>query len=285
MTRISKHLRPLGLYLAALLVAAFILAPFAWLVISSVATGSDLLAKPLRWWPEHASFSRYIAILTTGDLRSPAYTFRQALWNSVRVALGTTLLSVGAGVPAGYALARSRFRGRRPLTLFFLSTYMLPPVALIVALYVILSKLGLRDTVSGLVLVYSSFITPFVVWIMRGYFVTIPTEIEEAARIDGCSRFQTFYRIGLPLALPGLATTVIFSVLLAWDEFFYALILTSSLKAKTIPVAIAEFSGQHMVDYGMIAAGGVLAALPPVLIALFLQKYIVQGLAAGAVKG
>ena len=285
MTTASKHLRPLGLYLAALLVAVFVLAPFIWLIISSVASGTDLLAKPLHWWPQHASLSRYVTILTTADLHSPAYTFRQALWNSARVSLGATALSLGVGVPAGYALARSSWKGRRALTLFFLSTYMLPPIALIVALYVILGKLGLRDSAGGLVLVYSSFITPFVVWIMRGYFVTIPEEIEEAARIDGCTRFETFYRMALPLSLPGLVTTVIFAVLLAWDEFFYALILTSSLKSKTIPVAIAEFSGQHMVDYGMIAAGGVLAALPPVLLALVLQKYIVKGLAAGAVKG
>lgn len=280
-----RTLRRLGLYIGAVAVALFVLAPFVWLIISSVASGADLLEKPLRWWPQHAGFSRYTLILTTADLGSPAYTFRQALWNSTRLAFFTTLLCVGTGVPAGYALARSRFRFRRALTLFFLSTYMLPPVALIVALYVILSRIGQRDSILGLTLVYSSFITPFVVWIMRGYFATIPGDIEEAARIDGCSRLGTFWRIGLPLATPGLVTTIIFAVLLAWDEFFYALILTSSLNAKTIPVAIAEFSGQHMVDYGMIAAGGVLAALPPVIIALVLQKYIVQGLAAGAVKG
>lgn len=285
MTKRAGLLRQMLLYLSALLVAALVLAPFVWLIISSIASGQDLLAKPLRWWPEHANFSRYLTILTTTDPRSPAYTFRQALWNSTRAALGTALLSAGVGVPAGYALARSRFKGRRALTLFFLSTYMLPPISLIVALYMILGQLGLRDSVVGLILVYSSFITPFVVWIMRGYFTTIPNEIEEAARIDGCSRFGTFYRVALPLSLPGLVTTILFAVLLAWDEFFYALILTSSLKAKTIPVAIAEFSGQHMVDYGMIAAGGVLAALPPVLIALLLQRYIVQGLSAGAVKG
>jgi multiple sugar transport system permease protein len=278
-------LRQTGLYLGAVAVALFVLAPFLWLFISSMASGADLLAKPLHWWPQHASFSRYVEILTSMNKNSAAYTFRQALWNSTRLALFTTVLCVGVGVPAGYALARSHSRWRRGMTLFFLSTYMLPPIALIVPLYVILSALGKRDSIIGLMLVYASFITPYVVWIMRGYFASIPGEIEEAARIDGCSRYGTFWRIGLPLAKPGLVTTVIFSVLLAWDEFFYALILTSSLQAKTIPVAIAEFSGQHMVDYGMIAAGGVLAALPPVIIALALQKYIVQGLAAGAVKG
>ena len=160
--------RTAGLYVGAVAVALFVLAPFLWLVISSVASGADLLAKPLHWWPEHASFSRYVSILTASDKLSPAYTFRQALWNSTRLAFFTTLLSVGVGVPAGYALARSRFRWRRGVTLFFLSTYMLPPIALIVALYMILSKLSIRDSIFGLALVYSSFVTPYVVWIMRG---------------------------------------------------------------------------------------------------------------------
>lgn len=283
--RLRKLAGRAGLYLAALLVALFVLAPFAWLVISSVAPEAELLTVPLHWWPRHASLDRYVAILTTTDINSSAYTFRRALVNSSEVAFGTTALSLAVGVPAAYALARSRFRGRRVLTLFFLATYMLPAIALVVPLYLILSRLGLKDTITGLVLVYSSFVTPFVVWIMRGYFAAVPVEIEEAARIDGCSRIQTFFRVGLPLSLPGLVTTVIFAVLLAWDEFFYALILTSSLHAKTISVAIAEFTGQHMIDYGMIATGGVLASLPPVLLAFLLQKYIIPGLAAGAVKG
>ncbi len=283
--RANKIAKRVGVYVAAVLLAVFILAPFAWLVISSIASETDLLATPLRWWPEHATFGRYVSILTTHDINSPAYTFRRALWNSSLIAFGTTLLSLLVGVPAAYALARSKFRGRRVLTLFFLATYMLPAIALVVPLYLILSKLNLRDNIMGLILVYSSFVTPFVVWIMRGYFAAVPVEIEEAARIDGCSRIQTFLKVGLPLSTPGLVTTVIFAVLLAWDEFFYALILTSSLHAKTISVAIAEFSGQHMIDYGMIATGGVLAALPPVIIAFILQKYIIAGLTAGAVKG
>ncbi len=283
--RLGKKAKRVGVYVGAVLLAIFILAPFAWMIISSIASEADLLATPLHWWPEHASLNRYVSILTTTDINSSAYTFRRALWNSCQIAFWTTVLSLGVGVPAAYALARSRFRGRRVLTLFFLATYMLPAIALVVPLYLILSQLGQRDTILGLVLVYSSFVTPFVVWIMRGYFSSIPVEIEEAARIDGCSRIQTFWKVGLPLSLPGLVTTVIFAVLLSWDEFFYALILTSSLHAKTISVAISEFSGQHMIDYGMMAAGGVLASLPPVIIAFLLQKYIIPGLTAGAVKG
>ncbi|MGE5589571.1 MAG: carbohydrate ABC transporter permease [Bacillota bacterium] len=274
-----------GLYLAALAVALFVLAPFAWLIISSLASGADLLTKPLRWWPAHAGLARYITILTTQDTGSAAYVFRHALWNSARTSLLATGLALAVGLFAAYALARFEFRGRRVLTLFFLSTYMLPPIALIVSVYMLMGQLHLRDTVTGLALVYSSFVTPFVVWIMRGYFSSIPKELEEAAEVDGCSRLGAFWRVAVPLSLPGLVTTIIFAILMAWDEFLYALILTSSVDAKTIPVAIAEFSGQHMVDYGMIAAGGVLAALPPVLVALVLQRHIIAGLSAGAVKG
>lgn len=280
-----KLVARLALYLAALAVAAFVLAPFAWLVISSIASGADLLSRPLRWWPEHASFERYWTIFTSTDTGAPAYTFRHAIWNSTRVGAYATLVSLGVGIPAAYALARFRFRGRRALTLLFLGSYMLPPIALVVALYLLLGQLRLRDTVGGLALVYSSFITPYVIWIMRGYFLAIPPELEEAARVDGCSRFGAFLRVALPLARPGIVTTVIFAVLTAWDEFLYALILTSSVRAKPIPVAIAEFSGQHMIDYGMIAAGGVLAALPPVFLSLVLQRHIIRGLTAGAVKG
>jgi len=283
--RWHKLISQLGLYAAAAAVAVFVLAPFAWLVISSVASSADLLSKPLHWWPQNASLARYWAIFTSTDTGAAAYTFRHALWNSIRVAALSTFIAMVTGVPAAYALARFRFRGRSLLTLTFLGSYMLPPIALTIALYLILGILGLRDTVLGLSLVYSSFVTPYVVWVMRGAFSAIPVELEEAAWVDGASRFGAFRRIALPLTRPGLVTTVILAVLTAWDEFLYALILTSSIRAKTVPVAIAEFTGQHHIDYGMIAAGGVLAALPPVLVALFLQHLIIRGITAGAVKG
>lgn len=275
----------LARYLAAAAVALWVLAPFAWLVISSVAAEADLLAQPLRWWPQHASLERYRIIFTSTDPGGAAYAFRHAMGNSVRVAALTTAIALLTGVPAAYALARFRFRGREALVMALLGTYMLPPIALVVPLYLILGRMGLRDTIPGLALVYASFVTPYVVWIMRGYFQVIPEELEEAARVDGCSRLGAFARVALPLAGPGLVTTAIFAALMAWDEFLYGLILTSSVDAKPIPVAIAEFSGQHMVDYGMIAAGGVLAALPPVLASLVLQRSIIRGLTAGAVKG
>ena len=181
--------------------------------------------------------------------------------------------------------ARLQFRFQRGILLLFLSTYMLPPIAILISLYLTMVQLHLLDTKLGLILVYCSFITPFVLWIMSGYFRSIPRDLEDAARIDGCSRIGALFRVVLPLARPGLLATALFGFLLAWDEFLYALIFTSSLESKTIPVAIAEFTGRHAVDFGMMATGGVLASLPPLLIAFVFQRYIVGGLASGAVKG
>ena len=189
------------------------------------------------------------------------------------------------GVLGAYAFARLDFRFRRTTLAVFLLTYMLPPIALVIPLYLLMSTFGLLDSRVGLVIVYSSFITPFVLWIMSNYFLTLPAELEEAARVDGCSRLGALWRIMLPIARPGLFATAMFGFLLAWDEFLYALIFTSTGASKTIPVAIAEFTGRNSADFGLIAAGGVLASVPPVLIGMALQRYVVGGLTSGAVKG
>jgi len=267
-----------------MLASVIILAPFAWLIISSVAAPADLLTKPLRWIPAHASLSRYADIFFGANTET-VVTFRAALLNSTIVATCSVLISLGVGIFGAYAFARLQFRFQRGILLLFLSTYMLPPIAILISLYLTMVQLRLLDTKLGLVLVYCSFITPFVLWIMSGYFRSIPRDLEDAARIDGCSRIGALFRVVLPLARPGLLATALFGFLLAWDEFLYALVFTSSLSSKTIPVAIAEFTGRHAVDFGMMATGGVLASLPPLLIAFVFQRYIVGGLASGAVKG
>jgi multiple sugar transport system permease protein len=272
------------IYSAAVFTGVVILAPFVWLLISSVAAPADLLVRPLRWIPAHASLSRYAEIFF-GTGNDTVITFRAAMVNSIIVAASSVLISLGVGIFGAYAFARLRFRFQRAILLVFLSTYMLPPIALLISLYLTMVQLRLLDTRLGLILVYCSFITPFVLWIMSGYFRSIPRDLEDAARIDGCSRMGALFRVILPLARPGLLATALFGFLLAWDEFLYALIFTSSLSSKTIPVAIAEFTGRHAVDFGMMATGGVLASLPPLAIAFLFQRYIVGGLASGAVKG
>lgn len=272
------------IHLAAVVVAVIFLAPIAWLVIASLTSQEQLLQIPLSWIPSHLSFTRYSQIFSSHGNTIFA-NFRASLLNSLIVASSTVAISITVGVFGAYALARLHFRGQRASLLMFLSTYMVPPIALVIPLYLIMVSLHLLNTRLGLIVVYCTFATPFVLWIMGNYFQTIPRDLEDAARIDGCTRIGALFRIVLPLARPGLLSTMLFAFLIAWDEFLYALIFTSTTAAKTIPVAIAEFTGRFTTDFGLQAAGGLLAAIPPVLIAVVFQRYIVGGLASGAVKG
>lgn len=279
----SRTLRTLQ-YIFAALVAAGVLAPFAWMVITSLSLQRDLTALPLVVNPRSFSLDRYVAILTSVSTSDIAYAFRVAMGNSLIVSTSVTLSALVFGGLAAYAFARFQFRGREPLLLFMLFTYMAPPVIFIVPLYLVFSALGMLNSRLSLVILYSSFVIPFIVWIMRGFFASISRSFEDAAAIDGCTRLQALWYVFVPMARPGLIATGILAFLMAWDEFFIALIFTSNLAAKTIPVAIAEFNGKFSVDYSMICAGGVLASLPPVIIAVVFQRYIVMGMTAGGVK-
>jgi multiple sugar transport system permease protein len=234
--------------------------------------------------PSHLTLTRYSEVFQ-GKGTDVARAFRQSVLNSTIVAGATVLISVTVGVLGGYAFAMLRFRFRRLTLVLFLITYMLPPIALLIPLYLMMSALGLIDTKLGLVIVYCAYVTPFVLWILGNYFLTLPAELEEAARVDGCSRMGALWHVMLPIARPGLFATIMFAFLLAWDEFLYALIFTSTSAAKTIPVAIADFSGRYDTDFGLVAAGGLIASVPPVLLAIAFQRYVVAGLSGGAVKG
>jgi multiple sugar transport system permease protein len=162
---------------------------------------------------------------------------------------------------------------------------MVPEISLVIPLFILASRFRLIDKPAVLIITYLTFALPFAIWLMAAFFQTIPIELEDAARIDGCSRLEILFRIVMPISAPGLVSTGLFIFLLSWDEFFYALIFTSTLAAKTAPVAIAEFVGRYVTDVNAMMAGGVLAAIPPVLLALVFQRYIVSGLTTGAVKG
>jgi multiple sugar transport system permease protein len=282
--RRSKALT-IALYVAMVVTLVAILAPFAWLVISSISSQADLITLPLSWIPPHPTLDR-LATLTFGPTTDDAARgFRAAFTNSLVITSSTTAIAMVTGTIAAYAFARLEFPGRSWLVFAFMAAYMLPPIAVILPLYTFLSGLHLLDTQIALVAVYSSFATPFVIWLMRGYFENVPTDLDDAARVDGCTRLGALWRVIIPVSLPGLFSTALLAFLLCWDEFFYALILTQTNAAKTLPVAINDFIGRHSVDFGMLAAGGLIAALPPVLIALVFQRYIVGGLTAGSVKG
>src|SRR6266542_2007974 len=272
------------IHVAAAVASVVILAPFGWLLYSSLVGQSDVIARPMHWIPEHVTLDRYREIFA-GHGTSAGAEFRRAMVNSFLVASGTVVVSLVVGVLGGYALARLRFPLRRVTLLSFLVTYMLPPITLIIPLYLLMSRFGLLDTKLGLIIVYCSLAIPFALWTMSNFFSTLPAELEEAARVDGCSRLGALVRVILPLSQPGIIATALFAFLLCWDEFLYSLIFTSTSQAKTIPVAIAEFTGRNAVDFGLIAAGGILAALPPLLLTMFFQRYLLDGLSSGAVKG
>jgi multiple sugar transport system permease protein len=270
------------IYAAALLLAAIILAPVVWLFIMSISSTTDLITKPLRWWPETIDLSRY-GILLSSVANSAGQAFVASLFNSLEVAGMATAAALLVAVPSAWAVSRTPVIGWSLYAV--IATYMLPPVALAVPLYMALSAFGLLNNVFGLALVYLTILAPFTTWLMKSGFDSIPREIESAATVDGARLDQILRLITLPLAAPVMATAALFAFLLAWDEFFYALLFTSDQRAKTLTVAIADLAGGRVSDYGLIATAGVLAALPPLIIGLFMQRALISGLTNGGVKG
>ena len=282
----KKPLRTLLQVLLVIPVILFIYLPVAWLIISSISTRSELLSTPIHWIPQQPTFQNYINILMPGQGTSEvAKTFRITLWNSLLVASSVTVIALTLGSLASYALIRLRFPFRQSMLMGILGTRMIPEISLVIPLYLFATRFGLFNSPVILIITYLSFALPFAIWLMASFFNTIPVELEDAARIDGCNRIETLFRIIMPISAPGLVSTGLFVFLTAWDEFFFALILTSTVSAKTVPVAIAEFTGRYVVDVGGMMTGGVLAAIPPVILSLIFQRYIVSGLTAGAVKG
>jgi arabinogalactan oligomer/maltooligosaccharide transport system permease protein len=211
--------------------------------------------------------------------------FLRQLMNSLVAAAGTTVVGVFLACTAAYALSRFRFPGQRALLLLFLVVQMFPGSLLMIPLYVLMDRLGLLDQLLGLVLVYSTTAIPFCVWMLKGYFDTIPKELEEAARIDGASRFYIFYGIVLPLARPAIAVTALFSFMTAWNEFILASTFTSKERAYTLPVVLQHYVGEHTTEWGHFAAGAILVSIPVMALFYVLQKHLVAGLTAGSVKG
>lgn len=278
----KRKIRLIPRYLAALLVALSILAPMIWLFLMSVSSTADLTRIPLEWFPRQWDFSRYVRLVSLAP-GQPGELFLHALLNSLLVACGATLVSLLLAIPAAFSF--SRYPGRDGWLFASLAIYMVPPVAFVLPLYFVLQQLNLLNTHFGLILVYCSLILPFLTWMLKNQFDTLPQDIEQAARLDGLRFWQVLLRITLPLAKPVLGASALFGWLLAWDEFFYALLYTSNIEAQTLPVTIAGFTAGRATDDGLIAAVGILASLPPLLIAIWLQKSLVGGLASGGSKG
>ena len=275
------------LYLLVLLIVFIVLAPFAWMFLCSISAKADLISKPYHWWPAHPTLQNYKdRIFGTGSTTTDAANqFLAAFRNSLIIALCCTAVSLLIGLLASFAFSRFRFMGRTLALNTVLFMQMIPPIALIIPMYMIMLRLHLMDNRWALIIIYLSFTLPFVTWIVKSYIDGISTDLEEAAMIDGCGRLQAFFKVVLPVSASGLAATTIFAFIISWNEFFYALNFTSTLRSKTLPVLITEFSSKFGNDFILTSTAGVLASLPPVLIALIFQKYIISGLSSGAVKG
>jgi multiple sugar transport system permease protein len=262
----------------ALIVLALIitLLPVYWMVNTSLKNQVEVVASPPTLWPQNLTFASYVSLFTRRHLGT-------YLFNSLVIVGSAVLLSLLMGSLAGYSLARFS-RLQQKLNFWVLAPRMIPPVALVVPLFLMLQQIGLINKKFGLILVYTAFNLPFVAWMMRSFFQEIPVDLEEAAMVDGASRLRSFRDIVIPLAAPGLAATAIFSLIITYNEFFFALILTSTPAAATLPVGTAALIGKTQTLYGEMAAAGVVAAVPLVIFALLVQRHLVRGLTMGAVK-
>src|SRR5919198_1103023 len=260
---------------ASILFILWLVLPFAWVVLTSLMTEAESLSVPPHWIPDYITFDNYWAFVDPtilGNQRlvggAAALGAGRAMLNSAIVALSVAVLNMIIGSLAGYAFARLNFRGSASLLLIYLATRMVPALAIMVSLYLIFQTLGLLDTLLALVLSYLTFTVPYSVWIMASYLRTIPRELEDAAYVDGCNWLTMMLRVFLPVASPGLVACAMFAFMSSWGEFLYALLFTSTLNSKTMPIIIAGFVTDVNTSPVLMNAGGVLAVLPPLVLAV-----------------
>lgn len=265
------------MYVILVFFSLLVLIPVFWMLSTAFKTTAETIQIPPKWFPAEISLEAFSRLWVE-------YPFLTYFINSIIVVLFSMGVSVFASCLAGYGLTRFRFKGRNGLMTFILVTQMFPSVMLLVPFYSIIGKMNLLDTHLGLILVYISFTIPFCTWTMVGFFKALPLELDEAARIDGCSSWQTFLKIILPLTLPGIASTSIYAFITAWNEYMFAFILTTRPELKTLSVGIAEMNGFQQVRWNDMMAASLLASLPLILLFICLQKYFISGMTSGAVK-
>lgn len=275
------------LYAVVAVVALWLVGPFVWLFVTSISYQRNLLARPFSLIPPEVTFDNYRMVLglVRFHAEGQAAKILPAMLNTLVVASAVTAVNLVLGTTAGYAYARYRFPLRNVSLYALLFTRMLPTVVLVPAFFLMLRAAGLQNTLTGLIVAYCSFTLPFTVWIMKSYFETIPADLDKSALVDGCNRLQAYYKVVLPVSGPGLVAGGAFTFMLCWNEFVVAQVLNTKPGTTTLPPVIAAMNGQINVDYSVIAASGFLGALPAVILVLIFQRYLVQGLTAGSVKG
>ncbi|KJL26545.1 Inner membrane ABC transporter permease protein YcjP [Microbacterium oxydans] len=254
-----------------------VLVPVAWMLATALKPSEELFSQVVRWLPVRPTLDAFARVFTD-------YPFATYFANSIVVVTLSTVIAIAFATFAGYGVSRFEFRGRGSLMTFLLLTQMFPSIMLLIPYFKLFQNFGLIDTRTALVIVYVSFQLPLCTWMMVGYFRSIPTELDSAAEVDGAGRVRTFFQIILPLTMPGVAATAIYAFISGWNEYLFALVLTSSEDKKTVPVGIGQLIGQYRIEWNDLMAASLYALVPLTLIFIFLQKRIVSGMTAGAVK-
>ena len=275
--RIRKKLVIVCKYTLMIFVTVILTFPIMWLFLGSIKPSDELFQTPPTFLPQQLSLASYAFVFQHTDLL-------RNLFNSLVVAFGSTFLTILITIHGGYSMARLRFPGQRVLSKFILCFYMFPPILLVFPIYMILKKLHLIDTIWGLMLIHTILNIPFCLWMLRAFFLGIPKELEDAGAIDGCSRLGTFYRIILPLSMPGVAAVGLFAFIVSWSEFLMAITTISSTDNQTLPIMIGLQIGGFTIDWTRLLTLSVIIIVPVFFIGLIFSKYLVEGLTAGAVK-
>jgi multiple sugar transport system permease protein len=269
--------KQIALHIAVVMMIALLAFPILLLVFNSLKTESEIFASPMGP-PRGVTWDNFRLVIEDT-------TFLTNLKNSVIVAFSTVFLAVLVTAPAGYALSRFKFRGRTIFSMWLLATQAFPGIIMILGLFTVLNVYGLINRLPGLIIMHTSFALPFSIWLLKGYFDKIPIDLEEAARIDGCTRLRALVRIILPLSVPGLLAVATFSLLLSWNEFFFALVIMRTNENWTLPVYLARFLGSGgVVEWGPLSAAALLVTIPVFVLFLLGQRYLVSGLTGGAIK-
>jgi multiple sugar transport system permease protein len=284
-TRRRIHWRDVGANWLAFSIIALLALPAVWIILTAFRPNLEVNASPPIWIPQTLTLDAFESLFGLNPATASGVPVMRYLTNSLTVALLATALSVPIGTAAGYAFSRFDFVGSRSLLLLLLLTRAVPGVALSLPLFLLMRNIGLIDTVHGLAFVYMALNIPFTAWLMDGFFRRIPRELDDAAYVDGASHWQTFWKIDLPLALPGLGAASVFAFLAAWNEYQIASIITKTPAAKTFPVGLSDFTTQFTVDWRGMAAMSVLMMIPAILFVLAMQRSLTKGLTFGAVKG
>lgn len=252
--------------------------PFYWMIVTSFKSEDQMRSLTSMFWPQPFAVENYDQLVKKTEFVS---------WygNIIIVSVSSTLVAISIGTLGAYALARLKFLGRGFMASATLITYLVPPSILFIPLYAQIKNLGLANSLAGLIAAYPSFTVPFVTWLLMGYFESIPEELEEAAMIDGATRFGAFRRVILPLAAPGVLAAAMYAFTQAWNEFLYSLVFITNVKLRTLPVGLSTFITGDVYGWGFLMAGAVLTTIPVIAVYIYLQKYMVDGLTAGSVKG